>query len=174
MSAGAEKFSRAELEERSFRGWPTFAQLREAAFESVPAATPGVYVVLRPGAGQPRFTPQSIGGWFKGQDPAVDADALARNWVEGASVVYIGKADWRKRGKHPLRKRLQEFADFGAGRPVAHWGGRLIWQLEDAAELLVGWMPTPDESARAVEVRLIEEFRELHGRAPFANEPHLG
>lgn len=105
--------------------------------------------------------------------PCPTPEELAANWVEGAAVVYIGKADWRKRGKHPLRQRLREFADFGAGRPVAHWGGRLIWQLEDSAELLIGWMPTPDESARAVEVRLIEEFRAIYGKPPFANDPHL-
>lgn len=44
-------------------------------------------------------------------DETVDPDVLHGRWVEGAHVVYIGKAD-------ALRRRLKQFADFGAGRPV--------------------------------------------------------
>jgi hypothetical protein len=50
--------------------------------------------------------------------------ALIANWVDGAEVVYIGKAD-------QLKRRLTQFADFGGGKPIGHWGGRLIWQLHE-------------------------------------------
>ena len=86
---------------------------------------------------------------------------------------HIGKADFRKRRKEveALRLRLSEFAAFGAGEPHAHWGGRLIWQLADANELLVAWHEvTWAETARDYEKRLLSRFVEVHdGRRPFAN-----
>lgn len=75
---------------------------------------------------------------------------------------------WSSKG---LRRRLSEFGAFGAGEPVAHWGGRLIWQLADASELLVAWHEvTWAETAREYEKRLLSRFGKLHdGRRPFAN-----
>jgi hypothetical protein len=96
--------------------------------------TGGVYVVIRTEIGPPSFLKKSIGGWFKGKDPTVPAQALTADWVDGAEVVYIGKAD-------ELRRRLGQFAKFGAGEAIGHWGGRLIWQLansEHAGEPLCG------------------------------------
>jgi hypothetical protein len=54
---------------------------------------------------------------------------------------------------------------------VGHWGGRYIWQLADAAELLVAWRELDDAgTARNDERRLLERFAELHhGQRPFAN-----
>lgn len=91
--------------------------------------------------------------------------ALRANWVDGAEVVYIGKAD-------NLLRRLREFARFGEGEPIGHWGGRLIWQLSDSAELLVAWMETPGRVPRDVETVLITAFRSAWDKPPFANEPH--
>jgi hypothetical protein len=124
-----------------------------------------VYLVVRQGRHSPGFLAANPGGRFKGKDPTVTADALAANWVEEAEVVYIGKAD-------NLRRRLRQYKRFGDGAPVGHWGGRLIWQLEDAGDLLVAWRETPDEIPREVETRLIAEFRSAYGKPPFANEPH--
>ena len=79
-------------------------------------------------------------------------------------MVYIGKADI-------LRRRLAQFGRFGVGEPVAHRGGRLIWQLADADHLLVAWHEiTWGEAARDYERRLLAAFAEMHhGRRPFAN-----
>jgi hypothetical protein len=90
---------------------------------------------------------------------------LARNWVDDAEVVYIGKAD-------QLRRRLRQFADFGAGKPVGHWGGRLIWQLPNIDQLLVAWKETPGRVPIEAERELIAAFRRVYGKPPFANEPH--
>lgn len=70
-----------------------------------------------------------------------------------------------------MRERLGEFARFGAGEAIAHWGGRLIWQLADVHELLVAWHAIRwAEKARDYEKRLLAHFAELHGnRRPFAN-----
>lgn len=59
---------------------------------------------------------------------------------------------------------------FGQGKPVSHWGGRLIWQLEDAKDLIVCWKVLEKEEPRNVEKEMIQEFKEQHkGKRPFAN-----
>lgn len=161
----AQGFSRTELEEAGFVGWITFEQLREGELTQVPK-TGGVYVVVRHDKSTPGYLEANPGGRFKDRDPSITQDALQTNWVERAEVVYIGKAD-------QLRRRLKQFADFGSGKPIGHWGGRLIWQLADSAQLLVAWCETPGRVARDVEAELIALFRERYmGKPPFANEPH--
>jgi hypothetical protein len=152
-------FTRASLEAAGFEGWLPFAAIRTSACPSAG----GVYVITY--AGPANFVERSCGGWFKGKDPTVPSDALLANWVEGAEVVYIGKAD-------QLKRRLRQFADFGAGKPIGHWGGRLIWQLANPQALLVAWKETPGRVPAEVESDLIAAFRRHHGKPPFANDPH--
>ncbi len=154
---------RADLEAAGFTGWRTWAELRSTQFAEIPA-TPGVYTVHRPKLGEPTFLEESPAGRFKDRDPTVSPATLRENWVSGAGVVYIGKAD-------ALRTRLRQYARFGAGERVGHWGGRYIWQLADAGELLVAWHEVAwGESAREYERRLLARFADLHaGRRPFAN-----
>jgi hypothetical protein len=158
-----ESFNKKALVAKGFTGWTSFARIR-AEISSVPLLG-GVYVVMRPSSEAPSFLESSPAGRFKGRDPTVPAEALRANWVDGAHVVYIGKAD-------QLRRRLRQFADFGAGRPIGHWGGRLIWQLADSEELLVAWRETPGRVPREVEAAMISNFRVVYGKPPFANEPH--
>ena len=129
------------------------------------AAIGGVYVVACDQRQPPEFLNANPGGQFKGKDPTVADAALRANWVAGAEVVYIGKAD-------ELRRRLRQFGDFGAGKPIGHWGGRLIWQLAQPGTLLVAWKETPDRIPRDVEVALLDRFRAIYGKPPFANDPH--
>lgn len=130
---------------------------------------PGVYVVQRPGQDRPAFLSQSIAGHFKGKDPTVAVSMLAAKWVEAADVVYIGKADARKRGGG-LRTRIREYQRFGGGEPVGHTGGAYIWQLSDSASLLIAWRATaPDEAPSVVEARMIDAFCQRYGALPFAN-----
>lgn len=165
-------FRRHGLEPAGFNGWHTWAELRSSDFGEVPCK-PGAYVVVRSSPADPVFIHPSPAGWFKGQDPSVSVERLEREWVPGAHVVYIGKADFRRRRKptEALRERLGEFARFGAGEAVGHRGGRLIWQLADSDELLVAWQETTwGEKARDYEKRLLHRFAQLHGeRRPFAN-----
>jgi len=63
---------------------------------------------------------------------------------------------------------LRQYREFGRGRPVEHWGGRLIWQLESHAELLVCWRTTSEEP-RQVEELMLAAFKDRYGRLPFAN-----
>jgi hypothetical protein len=105
-------FSRRELGAVGFTGWRAWTDLRTNAFADVPGG-PGVYVVYRPASADPAFLATNPGGHFKGRDPTVTVERLADNWVEGAHVIYLGKAD-------RLRVRLRQYARFGAGDPVGH------------------------------------------------------
>jgi hypothetical protein len=158
-----KSFSRIDLEALGFEGWCTWAALRQAHFAAVPAG-PAVYVIYRAAAAAPSFLGVNPGGRFKDKGPSVPLDVLTSSWVPGAHVVYIGKADVADR-------RLKQFARFGAGEPVGHWGGRYIWQLSDSDELLVAWHEISwVEQARQYEKRLLARFGELHGVVrPFAN-----
>lgn len=155
-------WTRATLASSGFEGWVGFAELARRP-DRLPS-TGGVYVVSRPGE-DPGFLSANPAGRFKGRDPSVSEDVLRANWVTGAEVLYIGKAD-------NLRRRLRQYARFGEGEPVGHWGGRLIWQLEDSAALLVAWRETPGRVPREVEAEMIAAFGTAFGKPPFANEPH--
>ncbi|GAA5058705.1 hypothetical protein GCM10023208_25370 [Erythrobacter westpacificensis] len=157
-----QQFSRSQLETDGFVGWMTFDYL--SAADPCPTSG-GVYVVIRTDQNPPCFLDQSCGGWFKDRDPTVPHGTLVANWVEDAEVVYIGKAN-------NLRRRLSEFAKFGAGKKIGHWGGRLIWQLGESSTLLVGWKETSGLEPALVEAKMIADFRAAYGHPPFANDPH--
>jgi len=156
-------FSAPDLESAGFVGWATWSKLRMTDYAPIPAV-PGAYVVYRPTARFPTFVHPSPAGWFTGEDPTVTEARLRSEWVNGAHVIYIGKAD-------VLRRRLSQFGRFGAGEPVGHRGGRLVWQLAHADKLLVAWHAISwDEAARDYERRLLAAFARRHaGRRPFAN-----
>lgn len=163
-------FTRPGLTRLGFTGWVTFSALKSESYRQIPTEAHGVYVVLRGTSDPPRYARRNPAGRFRG-DPTVTPSRLSANWVDGARTVYIGKADPRQRSPHALRTRLKEFAVFGDGGTSRHWGGRLVFQLSDAADLLVAWMPTPGERAKDVEDWLIAEFRRCYGKPPFANHP---
>lgn len=158
-------WTREGLEAYGFRGFETFAALPAA---DVPRA-PGVYCVLRDSTAPPVFLQQSPAGHFKGEDPTVSIADLQSQWVDGAQVIYIGKANLGASGTRGLRKRLDEFRAFGAGHPVGHRGGKRIWQLADSSHLLVAWKTTADGAAVPTELELLAAFRQAYGRLPFAN-----
>ncbi|OYZ14669.1 MAG: hypothetical protein B7Y35_13260 [Sphingomonadales bacterium 28-64-96] len=155
------QFDRPSMEAAGFIGWIPFSNVRTS---NCPA-TGGVYVVTFAGSGHPKFAERSCGGWFKGKDPTVSLQELLLNWVDDAEVVYIGKAD-------QLKRRLREYADFGAGKAVGHYGGRLIWQLANTELLRVAWKETPGQLPLAVEKEMLAAFRMSYGKPPFANDPH--
>ena len=125
--------------------------------------TPGVYAILISAETPVIFLEQGSGGFFKGKDPNVPIAELKNNWVDDTYILYIGKAT-------SPRKRLSQYFKFGQGKNVGHWGGRYIWQISNANDLIVYWKPTPDNDPDKVETELIHAFKLSHnGRRPFAN-----
>lgn len=152
--------NRAELERRGFDGW---IPLLTADASLLVPQSPGVYAVAYD-LGRPTIWPTaSCGGWYKGKNPSVDSDRLDAEWVDDCEIVYIGKTD------QTLRKRIKAFARYGQGMAVAHAGGRLIWQLPNVQNLLIGWQTLGPGEATAREADLFREFVASFGRLPFAN-----
>ena len=155
-------FDRSSLQAQGFGGFVTFEQLWEMWLDLMSKGA-GVYAVLREKDAAPTFLDRNPGGWFKDRDPTVPIEMLEAKWVEAAYPIYFGKAD-------NLQRRLKEYARFGRGEKVAHWGGRYIWQLADSADLVVAWKKCEeDEFALTLESQLLEEFRVHYGALPFAN-----
>ncbi len=150
-------FTREGLAAEGFVGFVTWNDL---LWEDVPAR-PGVYVVVKECPDSPEVLSRNPAGWFKERDPTVGQATLEAAWVEGCSVVYVGKAA-------RLRTRLRQYRDHGQGRRVGHWGGRYIWQLGGSGHLRVAWKTT-DEDPRLLEQEMLVAFLERYGQLPFAN-----
>lgn len=153
------------LKAEGFTGFRTLADLE---INRIPQR-PGVFVILRPEGFRPQYLAKSTAGVFKKKVPTLPADALAAEWVDGAEVLYVGKAGPGSKGNRGLRRQIQEFVDFGRGKPPGHWDGRLIWQLAGAGSLVIAWSELPSEQLNAAEAGYHAAFREEFGRLPFAN-----
>lgn len=165
-TASKADWTRDALEREGFVGWRCFRDLG-GELRSIAAGAGGVYVVYRDTLDPPAWLDKNPGGTWAG-DPTVSADDLIANWVEDARVVNIGKATHGQ-----LRKRLRAYASFGQGKNARHYGGRLIWQLAGAADLLVAWRVIEDVTVNPydVEQEMIRRFRGVYGKPPFANNP---
>lgn len=143
----------------------SFGILRETRCSRVPQHS-GIYLVLRMADCRPEFLVKSTGGAFKKKDPTCPAEFVFKNWIEGACVVYIGKAA----GEGGLRRRLDDLIAFGYGKPLGHWGGRLLWHLPEKEKLLVRWRICAVGEADMAETKAIADFKSIYaGRRPYAN-----
>lgn len=150
-------------------GFTGFERIRELNFDSsVIPDKRGVYFVLIDNPKSASFVIPGTGGHFKGRDPNVSIEELANNWVTSSLVVYIGKAGGSD-SSATLRSRLKQYLKFGQGKPVGHYGGRYIWQIQDSENLRICWKQTPTEEPRTVESNLITQFVSVYGKRPFAN-----
>jgi hypothetical protein len=153
-------FDMADLRRRGFLGFTPVAQLDDKPPQLPPKS--GVYAVVREATGPPRFLKQSGAACWKGKDPTVPVERLQAEWVLGVQTLYLGKAD-------TLRGRVGLLIKFSrsCGEEVMHWGGRLLWQVEDHPTFLVAWVVEPYFAA--LESDLLEEFIGVYKRLPFAN-----
>ena len=129
---------------------------------------PGVYMVLYAGSSTPTFLEIGTGGFFDGTDPNMPVSYLKQKWGNDTVVVYIGKAGGIG-NKATLSKRLRMYLRFGQGKPVGHYGGRLIWQIENSGDLLICWNTMISDEPRNVEAELIRDFVKCYKKKPFAN-----
>jgi len=155
-----------KLRNFGFSGGETIAHL-QATCETVPE-TSGIYLVARKSRKAVCFLAESCGGKFKRREPTVAVEKLTKRWLPTPTVLYVGKAGGTDQATS-LRARLHSYMQFGLGKPCAHWGGRYIWQLSDARDLLVFWKSTLRIEPSIAESKLLLEFRELYGQLPFAN-----
>lgn len=157
-----------DIEQIKKAGFIGFKTMKELFTDS--SAIPkikGVYLVLNP-TKKGEFLIVGTGGHFKGKNPNVSVSELKANWVDDTIVVYIGKAG--KDGSNAtLQSRLRQYFGFGQGKNVGHWGGRLIWQLKNSADLIVCWKALPTDDPRTVEADLIQDFVSKFSNRPFAN-----
>jgi hypothetical protein len=159
---------RRKLMSLGFEGFISMGKLMEGVISKIPIQM-GVYVVLRETSSAPRFMIEGTGGFFKGKNPNVSIEELKTNWVDGTTIVYIGKAGGVG-SSATLRTRLGQYLRFGQGANIGHWGGRYIWQLADSRDLVVCWKTLTDDDPREVERQMIAEFKAVHaGKRPFAN-----
>ncbi len=155
----------SQIEKLGFKGFKTIATLSQDP--SLIPAECGVYFVIVPKIDlRPNFLLKGSGGYHKGKEPNVDLITLNSKWVDNSYIVYIGKAGGDNI-KATLRSRLKQYFSFGAGKPMGHYGGRLIWQLQNSQELIVCWKTC--SNPRAEEISYLQEYRNIHSKLPFAN-----
>lgn len=156
------RFKKQFLQASGFHGFGAIQELRNGQIREVPIGG-GVYVVLRELDSKPVFLEANPSYRFKGKDPTLSKSELVANWVEGAHVIYIGKGDI-------LQRRVKELIDFRQGEKIGHWGGRLVWQVEDAADFVIAWkLAGPAQAASDLKSDLLAEFRSAYGQLPSAN-----
>lgn len=160
------RFGVDSLSAAGFQGFVPIASLMRDT-SPIPAIR-GVYMLIRTTNDPPTFLSIGSGGHFKDKDPNVGGDVLLDNWIEGTAIMYIGKAG-DPGSAATLRSRLGQYLRFGEGKKVGHWGGRYIWQLADARELEMCWLPLPSGAPSQVESDLILAFKNTFGNRPFAN-----
>ena len=151
------RWSRATLKEQKFTGFQSVRELR-AHQSCCVADQPGVYAVLYEADRDPAFLDTNPAGHFKGRDPTILRGKLLSKWVRGTSIIYLGKTGTSE-GRETLQKRIKTYLSFGAGRAAAHWGGRAIWQLADADELVFAWRITKATAARPLERAAQQDVR---------------
>jgi hypothetical protein len=158
-------FTRKTLREGGFAGFRTLGSLETMR---IPQGT-GIFAVLCHEGFEPQFLKKSTAGTFKKKDPSLPGPALDAEWVDSADILYIGKAGPGSKGNRGLRRQIQEFLDFGKGKPPGHWDGRLVWQLANSEALLIAWKELPAAELNRSEARYHAEFVEAYGKLPFAN-----
>lgn len=156
----------SEIKDFGFLGFKSIQQLWND-YSVIPDVS-GVYVVINPDMKEKRFLPKGTGGFFKGKDPNISQEELKGYWIDNCLVIYIGKAGGSN-SSATLRKRIKQYLDFGKGKPVGHYGGRLIWQLVNSKDLIIAWKILKQIEPRNEEQKLLNEFVNIYGKLPFAN-----
>jgi len=128
----------------------------------------GVYIVLTLEPSLKKFALKGAAGFFKQRNPNVSLEELQKNWVHDSHIIYIGQAGGNG-SSSTLRIRLRQYLNFGKGKPVGHYGGRYIWQLQNPSDLLLAWKVLMHDDPKIVERGLLLDFISSYGKMPFAN-----
>ena len=150
------------------QGFEGFIRIGDLTLQDIPPA-PGIYAVVWDGEGLPPVAEMSVGGWFKKRNPSVSHAEASSRLIPGVQLLYLGKAGVGTRANRGLRKRIGEYLRFGQGEPIGHWGGRLIWQVEDPSQLRIAWKIIDGTDPELVEKAHLLAFKEEFGQLPYAN-----
>jgi len=152
-----------------------FKFLGNRLFDKVPK-TKGIYFVISTwGWREDAFVKKGTGGYFKGKDPNVPVQTLWENWVEHATILYIGRAGGiEKNGRiynSSLNSRISELVKYGHGKNIGHSGGRYLWQHTKSDEFRIYWYSIKDNDINPIDLEhiLLEKFTQHYGKLPFAN-----
>ena len=158
------------LEKRGFEGFCSIKDLRNAWSMHHPPPHKGVYLVIWDRKDRPEFIDPGTGGYFQDKEPNVSIDKLENHWVEDALIIYVGANKEGKKGN--LKDRIELLLLFGDGENVGHYGGRLMWQIKDAEELKICWKDVADDKQEEEGKQMLAEFKQAHGKLPFASRPN--
>jgi hypothetical protein len=148
-----------ELKDFGFTGFYSVNELQNN--RSIITTDSCVYIIINPQKGTPQFMRKGVGGSFKGKDPNVSICKLVRNYIEDACVLYIGESS-------ELRSRINSLLNFGQGKAADHWGGRMVWQFRNHADLIICWKPVVEIKPSILKKDLLDSFINQFGRLPFA------
>lgn len=153
-------------------GYVGFEPLLSLRHDHVPDQ-PGTYMVMRLKTMPPtilearRADPPRVRG--KVYSAAELRDRWRQRGISGP-VLYIGKAD------NSLRTRLRLFKGSGLGTKSNHEGGKSLWWLADAEDLIVAWRPLDVDqrhgfkpAERHEDELLLAFMRDHGGDMPWAN-----
>jgi hypothetical protein len=150
-----------------FEGFISVESLRKGISPYVPTVK-GIYQILDLSGQEPIFKKKNKAGRFRGENPTVDVNELKKNWVQNTIVLYIDQAGGGT-SSATLNSRIRQLISFGGGKPIAHWGGRYLWQLENAQNLTLCWKLTPKSDPAKLKKDYIRRFVADYGNLPFAN-----
>ena len=153
------------IEDARAAGFSGFLSVGDCIEKSLPLGEPliqsGVYLICAPLGFKPDFIPPHEARATGNVCSPWPRDCLARKWVDGVEILYVGKAT-------QLRRRLRQLLRHSQGLVVNHTGGEIIWQLQGYEGLLICWQP--DTDPRELEKSLIRAFKQANqGKLPFAN-----
>jgi len=139
---------------------PTVEELYHSNCGQIPDSA-GIYRIVAPEGMQIRFLDTATNT----AAPLYLAEDLRNRYEKcrNRSILYIGKAG----GKRGLRQRLRQYMNYGWNQASNHKGGRAIWQMEHAGQLLVEYECCENCAER--EHQLLKLFREKNGAYPVAN-----
>lgn len=155
-----------DLKNQNYEGFYSVKNLIDNKIE-IPRVK-GVYLVIYTSDNPVLFLDENIGGHFKHKNPTVSAENLKAQWVENSIVVYIGQAGGGN-SKATLKSRIKQLINFANGKPVGHWGGRQLWQIQDSHQLVVCWKAFQDDDPKKIEQKMLRDFVAEFGVLPYAN-----
>ncbi|MBS3937977.1 MAG: hypothetical protein KGZ50_05355 [Peptococcaceae bacterium] len=145
--------------------WSTVVALYNSNCAHVPVEK-GVYFVVVPKDFEVQFSAKTAAIEEHGGHLLLyPAEELARRFqASDKKILYIGKASGEN---NRLRQRLSQLVRYAYGEGHNHLGGRALWQICNAHQLLIGYLSC--EQSQQVEANLLHEYVNRFGILPVAN-----